>query len=221
MEFYLNSVNVEEIREIYGWGILDGVTINPTMLAACDDFRTTLDTIRNTVPVKLFVQVVSHTTDEIVREAEKLHSLADNIVVKIHTNVAGIAAMARLKASTNVPVCATAVHSVIEALAAAKAGADHIAVFLGLLGEVEERPVWEIIQDIVKTFTGASVPSRVMTAGRSLQQIVEGFKAGAHEMTCSYPIWKRFLSNAHTRDRWNAFSSDWTAAFGQVTWLSE
>ena len=221
MEFFLNSCSIDEIKEIYDWGILDGVTMNPSMLAAQGgDYLATFGTICRTVPVKIFAQVLSRSTSDIVNEARMLRSLGENVVVKIHTNIEGVRAITRLKSSTDIPVCATAIHSVIEGLAAAKAGADHVALFLGLLGEADERPVTALVRATVEALSAAGLPTRIMVAGRSLQQIVDGFRVGAHEMTCAYKLWKLFFANSFTRDRWKAFESDWHAAFGDKTWLS-
>ena len=221
MEFFLNSCEIEEIEEIYDWGILDGVTINPTMIAVHGgDFVKNFKTICRAVPVKVFAQVVSQKRNDIVEEAGKLHSLGDNVVVKIHCNVEGIKAISSLKATTEIPVCATAIHSIIEGLSAARAGADHVAVFLGLLGEADERPTSAVIEGISQAFRVGNVSTKIMTAGRSLQQVVDGFRVGAHEMTCSYKIWKLFLANSFTRERWAVFESDWRSAFYDRNWNS-
>lgn len=220
MELFLNSCDIDEIVEIYDWGILDGVTMNPTMLASAGgEFQDRLREICRRVPAKVFVQAVSRDAATLVEEAKRLRAFGDNVVVKIHTGVEGIKAITRLKSSTDIPVCATAIHSAIEAVAAARAGADHAAVFLGLLGEVDERPVSDLIEAVVQTIRACRQDMQIMTAARSLQQIVAGFRTGADEMTCSYKLWQLFLSNQHTRDRWDAFSSDWRTAFGSRSWI--
>lgn len=221
MEYYLNSCVVEEVEEIFDWGILDGVTMNPTMMAAQGgDFVETFTAICRVAPVKVFAQVVSSKAPSIVEEAKRLSALGGNVVVKIHCSVEGIKAIARLKETTDIVTCATAIHSIVEALAVAKAGADHVAVFLGLLGEADERPTSVLIQGIVEAFKECELPARVMAAGRTLQQIVDGFRAGADEMTCSYKLWKLFFQNKFTMSRWDQFESDWRSAFGNRNWIT-
>ncbi len=221
MEFFLNSCNLEEIKEIYDWGILDGVTMNPTMLSALKgDFKTNFKNICDAVPVKVFAQVVAPDAKTMFEEAKIINSLGDNVVVKVQTSIEGLKAVKMIKQTTDIEVCSTAIHSVIEAIAAAKAGADHVAIFLGLLGEADERPVTDLMAGVINSFQEAEFSTKIMTAGRSLQQITEGFSMGAHEMTASYKLWKLIMSNYFTLDRWAVFQKDWKNAFGDRNWIS-
>jgi len=221
MDFFLNSCNLNEIQEIYDWGILDGVTMNPTMLSALKgDFRKNFENICKAVPVRVFAQVVAPDAATMVKEAKIINSLGDNVVVKVQTSVEGLKATRILKDTTDIEVCNTAIHSVLEAIAAAKAGADHVAIFLGLLGEADERPVGDLMEGIISSFQEAQFNTKIMTAGRSLQQLAEGFSMGAHEMTASYKLWRLMMSNFYTLDRWASFQSDWNAAFGDRNWIT-
>lgn len=221
MEFYLNSCSLEEIKEVYGWGILDGVTMNPALVAAQGgDFVKNFEAICRAVPVKVFAQVVSENTSDIVQEAQRLHSLGGNVVVKIHTTIEGVRAMRMLKDTTDVPTCATGVHTVMEALSVAKAGADHIALFLGLLGEADERSTDDLVRGTVEALSHTELPARVMSAARSLNQIVETFRCGAHEMTCSYKLWQLFFANSYTHDRWVSFSGHWNKVYAGRNWIT-
>ncbi len=221
MEFFLNSCNLDEIKEIYDWGILDGVTMNPTMLSAVKgDFKTNFENICKAVPVKVFSQVVAPDAATMVEEAKIINSLGDNVVVKVQTSIEGLKAVRMIKETTDIEVCSTAIHTVIEAIAAAKAGADHVAIFLGLLGEADERPVTDLMAGVISSFQAADFSTKIMTAGRSLQQLTEGFSMGADEMTASYKLWKLMMSNFFTLDRWAAFQKDWKTAFGDRNWIT-
>lgn len=213
---------LDEIREINNWGYLGGITMNPTMVAKFrGDYVANLQTICTEVTCPVFAQVVSTTSAEIVEEAKRLASLGDHVVVKIHTSNEGLKAITTLKSSTDINVCATSVHSVIEAINVAAAGADHVAVFLGLLGEVDEHSTTELIKDIKAVYSHANdVHTKIMAACRSLRQIVESFKAGADEMTAAYVLWKQFLNNPFTKDRWNAFANDWAKSYGKRNWIT-
>lgn len=219
MKLFLNSCHREEIQDIAKWGILDGITMNPTMVAALKtDFIKNLDEICRIVgDIPVFAQVVSPTAEEIVTEGKALASIAENIVVKVHTNIEGIQGMKGLKAE-GVKVCATAIHSVIEGITVERAGADHAAIFIGLLGEVDEHSTSNLIATLRTIYDKSESHTKIMAAVRSLNQLVQAAIAGADEMTCSYKIWKLFLDHAHTRNRWQAFLADWQEAYGERTW---
>lgn len=222
MQLFLNSCMLDEIKEINEWGIVDGVTMNPTMVAKFGgDYVANFKAICKTVSCPVFAQVVSTEKKAIIEEAKKLASLGEKVVVKIHTNIEGIKAMAALKDSTDIQICATAIHSVIEAITVARAGADHAAIFLGLLGEADEHSTTDLIVGVKEVYANADdVHTRIMTAGRSLRQIVEGFKVGADEMTASASMWKMFLANSFSQDRWDAFSKDWKGKYGDRNWIT-
>ena len=221
MEFYLNSCVLDEVKEINEWGILDGVTMNPSMMAAVGgDFKKIFTDICKTVSCKVFSQVTSTDADTMVEEAKIINSLGDNVVVKVQTSIEGIKAMKKIKETTDIEICATAIHTTMEALTVAKAGADHAAIFLGLLGEADERSTNDLMQGVMEAYMAAGIETRVMTAGRSLQQIVDGFRMGADEMTCAYSMWKLFFANSYTIDRWAKFEGAWKKAFGDRNWIT-
>ena len=201
MQLYLNSCILDEIKEINEWGILDGVTMNPTMVAKFGgDYVANFKAICKMVTCPVFAQVVSTDKKGIIEEAKKMNSLGDKVIVKIHTNIEGIKAITALKDSTDIKICATSIHSVIEAMTVARAGADHAAIFLGLLGEADEHSTTELIKGVVELYRHAEgCQTKIMTAGRSLRQIVEGFKLGADEMTASPAMWKMFLDNSFSK----------------------
>ena len=220
MKLYLNSCEPSEIREIRDWGILDGVTMNPTMVAGIKrDYVKNLKEICSIADMDVFAQVVAEKADGIVKEAEVLASIHKNLVVKVHTNPEGIKAIGRLKAK-GIRTCATGIHSILEAVAAAKAGADHAAIFIGLLGEVDEHSTDELIAGIRTIYDKAGFATQLMGAVRSSAQLINSLASGADEITCSYKIWKLFFANRHTQDRWDAFIFDWKKAYGDRDWIS-
>jgi transaldolase len=221
MRLFLNSCVLEEIEEIAAWGILGGLTMNPTMLSQVKtDYVGHLKTICSMVDdIPVLAQVVSTTPQAILEEGKALASINPKIVVKVHTNPAGIQGMRLLKAA-GVKVCATAIHSVVEAIVAAEAGVDHVAVFVGLLGELDENPPNQLLVAMRRAFDNSDSAARLLCAGRSVNQIVEAAVAGADEATCAYKIWKHFLSNAYTQARWDAFIGDWTSVYGDRNWIT-
>ena len=221
MRLFLNSCNLAEIDEAKEWAHLGGITMNPAMVAKENyNFKSELKKITSMVPdLPVFAQVVSENPDDILIEGKELAAISDNITVKVITNENGISGMKLLK-KAGIPVCATCVHSVIEAIVASTIGVDHVAVFVGLLGEVSEQPVAELLDNIVQVYKKGNIKTKVMTAGRSISQIVEGYMSGADESTCSYQLWKQFLNNNHTEDRWNSFINSWKTTYGERNWIT-
>lgn len=217
----LNSCVLEEIEEIAQWGVLGGITINPTMLSRVKtDYVAHLGKICSLVDdIPVFAQVVSTAPQDILAEGQALAKVSDKIVVKVQTNPAGLQGMKLLKGA-GVRVCATAIHSVIEALVAAELGVDHVAIFVGLLGERDENPPNELIAKIRKAFDNSRTATRLLCAARSVNQVVEAAVCGADETTCPYQVWTQFLDNAYTKARWDAFIGDWKGAYGDKNWIT-
>ena len=221
MRLFLNSCNLKEIEEAKDWAHLGGITMNPAMVAKEKyNFKEELIKICQMVPdLPVFAQVVSDSPNAILEEGKALASISDNITVKVITNEKGIGGMKLLK-KAGIPVCATCVHSVIEAIAVGAVGVDHIAVFVGLLGEVSEQSVADLLQKTVEVYRQGALPTKVMTAARSINQIVDGYVNGADESTCSFGLWKQFLNNNFTQDRWDSFQTAWAESYGERNWIS-
>lgn len=221
MDFMLNSCNVSEIEEALSWGIVKGITMNPSMLGRSErDFLETFRQIRSMTDVPVFAQVLADNPQEILGQGRVLAGMGENIIVKVHTSINGIKGMRLLKAK-GIRVCATATHSVIEALVAAAAGADYAAVFVGLLAEVDERDSNRLLTDIRRAYSESSFNTKILAAARSVNQIVHAAQIGVDAVTSPFTLWPHFLDNIHTRNRWDAFTTDWKQAFGDRTWATE
>ena len=156
--------------------------MNPTMVAAVKrDYIKNIKEICGIVPdLEVFAQVVASKSEGIIEEAKALSGLAKNIVVKVHTNAEGMKAIRRLK-TLGIRTCATGLHSVIEALAAERAGADHVALFLGLLGELDEHSTDSLISLTRQAYDFGKATTKIMAAVRSINQLVQGAALGADE----------------------------------------
>ena len=220
MKLYLNSCEPAEVKDIAAWGILDGVTMNPTMVAAIKrDYVQNLKEICALADMDVFAQVVSERAEQMVEEARALAALHPRIIVKVQTSPEGIKAICRLK-QHGIRTCATAIHSTLEAIAVARAGADHAALFIGLLGEVDERPTEPLVAAVREIYDRHALPTQIMAAVRSASQLVESFAAGADAITAPHKIWTLFFQNGYTHARWEAFRSDWRKAYGDRNWLT-
>ena len=221
MKFMLNSCDVREIEEALSWGIVKGITMNPSMLGRSGgNFLDVFRRIRLMTDVTVFAQVVAEDPKDILKQGRVLSGLGENIIVKVHTNVQGIKGMRLLK-EEGVGVCATAAHSMIEALVAAAAGADYVAVFVGLLAEVDECDSNRLLTDIRHAYSVSGHDTKLLAAARSVNQIVHAASIGVDAVTSPFSLWPHFLNNIHTRNRWDAFSTDWKNAYGDRTWDTE
>jgi transaldolase len=220
VKLYLNSCEPAEVKEIAQWGILDGVTMNPTMVAAIRrDYVMNLKEICSIADMDVFAQVVSEGAEKMVEEARALASIHPRVIVKVQTNADGIKAICRLK-KEGIRTCATAIHSTLEAVAAGRAGADHAAIFIGLLGEVDENPTDALIASIREIYDRGAISTRIMAAVRSASQLVRSLASGADEITAPHKIWMLFFQNGHTLARWEAFAADWRKAYGDRNWIT-
>lgn len=220
MKLMLNSCNPKEIEQALKWGILQGITMNPTMLGRSGkDFLPLFREIQSMTDLPIFAQVVSTDPDAILKEGLALSSLGENIIVKVHTNESGIKAMKKLK-DEKVVVCATSIHSVIEALIAAAVGVDYSAVFVGLLAEVDEQSSNQLLQNIQSVYNQSDYSTKILAAVRSVNQLVQSAAIGVDAVTCAFSLWKFFLNNQHTRARWESFRDDWNKAYADRNWLN-
>lgn len=220
VKLYLNSCEPAEVKEIAQWGILDGVTMNPTMVAAIHrDYVQNLKEICALGNLDVFAQVVSEGADRMVEEAKALAAIHPRVIVKVQTNAEGVQAIGRLK-QAGIRTCATAIHSTLEAIAAGRAGADHAAIFIGLLGEVDETPPDRLIAMIREIYDQHAIPTQIMAAVRSASQLVQSLASGADEITAPFSVWKLFFQNSHTLARWSSFVSNWRKAYGDRNWLT-
>lgn len=220
MKLFINSCKIEEIKKVIDLGVVSGITMNPTMVASLKtDFVKNLKEICTIVEVPVFVQVVSSKAKEIVEEGKALAHIDNKIVVKVHFNAEGIKGMKALK-EERIKVCATAVHSIVEAIVAGEIGVDHVAIFTGLLGEVSENPTDKLISSVRKIYDIHNKKTKIMAAVRTVKQLVTAANAGVDEVTCSLKIWDQFFTNSYTLDRWNLFITDWQNEYGSRNWAT-
>ncbi|GAI34212.1 unnamed protein product, partial [marine sediment metagenome] len=131
MKLFIDTANLDEIREISSWGVLDGVTTNPTILSREKmDYRTLIDAILKLVDGPISVEAVNEKAEKIIKEAKMLSKISENIVVKIPITPEGLAAT-KVLSKEGVKVNMTLVFSVNQSILAAKAGATYDSPFLG------------------------------------------------------------------------------------------
>jgi len=209
MKFYIDTANVEEIREAYEMGILSGVTTNPSLVAKEGrNFIETLKEIADIVDAPISAEVVSTQAQEMVAEAEPLAALSKNIVIKIPMTGEGLKAVKMLskkKIRTNV----TLIFSANQALMAARAGASYVSPFIGRLDDIGYDGL-QLIRDIAEIFELHRIETEIIAASiRHPIHVTEAALAGAHIATIPYHVIRQMLHHPLTEQGIARFLADW------------
>lgn len=209
MKIFIDTANLEQIREINSWGILDGVTTNPTLVAkeGCD-FKTRIEEICSIVDGPISAEAVSMDHEGMVREARELSKMHKNIVVKIPMTDEGLKAV-RILSKEGVKTNVTLVFSPNQALLAAKAGATYVSPFVGRLDDISHDGM-ALVKDIVTIFKNYGFKTQVIAASiRHPVHVTEAALAGAHIATVPYDVLKKMLRHNLTDEGIQKFLKDW------------
>ena len=188
MKFFIDTANLNEIREAHELGVLDGVTTNPSLMAkegikGAENIRNHYKAICNIVEDRVSAEVISTTFDEIVKEGRELAKIDDKIVVKIPMIKDGVKAIKKLD-SEGIRINCTLIFSAGQALLAAKAGATYVSPFIGRIDDSGHDGL-ELIADIVMVYSNYDFKTEVLAASmRSVNHIIECAKMGADVATC-------------------------------------
>lgn len=209
MKFFIDTANINEIKEAQSFGILDGVTTNPSLVAKeGKDFRTLLDEILKIVDGPVSAEVISTDFQGIVKEARELASIHNNIVVKVPLIKEGLKAVKLLSSEgikTNVTLC----FSPTQALLAAKAGATYISPFVGRLDDISTNGM-ELISQIVQIYRNYSYETQVLVASiRHPLHVVEASLIGADVCTIPFNVIDKLFNHPLTDLGLEKFLSDW------------
>lgn len=188
MKFFIDTANLEEIKEAQHLGILDGVTTNPTLMAregitGEEAVMKHYIDICNIVDGDVSAEVLSTDFKGMIQEGEKLAGLHPQIVVKIPITKAGLKAIKHLS-SKNIRVNTTLIFTLGQAVLAAKAGASYVSPFIGRIDDISNDGL-ELIEQIVEVFNYYEFETRVLAASiRHTQHIIRCMEAGADVATC-------------------------------------
>ncbi len=212
MKIFLDTANVEEIREAASWGILDGVTTNPSLVAKEKrDFKGLLQEICSIVDGDVSAEVISTDFEGMVKEARELVKIADNIVVKIPLIKDGLKAVKFLKAEgirANVTLC----FSPAQAILAAKAGAYYISPFIGRLDDISSDGM-NLVRQIVQIYRNYNFETKVLVASvRHPMHVVEAGLIGADVVTMPFKVLEQLIKHPLTDIGLERFLSDWKKA---------
>jgi transaldolase len=209
MKFFIDTANINEIKEAAALGILDGVTTNPSLVSKeGKDFRKLLDEILAIVDGPVSAEVVSTDYDGILKEAHELSKIHKNIVVKVPLIKEGLKAVRTLsseKINTNVTLC----FSASQALLAAKAGATYISPFVGRLDDISTNGM-DLIAQIVQIYKNYNYKTQVLVASiRHPLHLVEAALMGADVCTMPFPVIDKLFNHPLTDLGLEKFLSDW------------
>ena len=209
MKFFIDTANINEIKEAAALGILDGVTTNPSLVSKeGKDFRKLLDEILAIVDGPVSAEVVSTDYDGILKEAHELSKIHKNIVVKVPLIKEGLKAVRTLSSeniNTNVTLC----FSASQALLAAKAGATYISPFVGRLDDISQDGM-ELISQIVQIYKNYNYKTQVLVASiRHPLHLVEAALMGADVCTMPFSVIDKLFNHPLTDIGLEKFLSDW------------
>lgn len=210
MKFFIDTANLDEIKQAADWGILDGVTTNPTLVARENvAFKERIIEICGVVaPGPVSAEVVSVQAEEMIEEARELRSWAENIAVKIPLIPEGIKATRALSEegiACNVTLC----FSANQALLAAKAGAAYISPFVGRLDDVGADGM-SVVEDIVQIYDNYAFDTEIIVASiRHPIHVLQAALLGAHIATVPFDSLEKLFKHPLTDIGLKGFLADW------------
>lgn len=210
MKFFIDTANISEIKRINEWGILDGVTTNPSLIAkeSGKPFEAIIAEICGIVDGPISAEVISMEAPQMIEEGRKLAKIHKNVVVKLPLIPEGLKACKALTAEgikTNVTLC----FSATQGLMAAKAGATYVSPFVGRLDDINLVGM-ELIEDLVQIFANYDLDTQVLAASiRSPRHLTESALAGAHVATIPTKVFDQMIQHPLTDKGIEGFMADW------------
>jgi len=211
MKIFLDTADVDEIRTAARWGVLDGVTTNPTLFAKVGgSYDEVLQGICAVTPGPVSAEVVAADVDGMLREGRHFAALAPNIVVKVPMCEEGLEAMARL-AAEGIKTNCTLIFSANQGLLAAKAGASLLSPFVGRLDDINENGM-DVVRDLVAIVTAHRLVAEVLAASiRHPRHVTEAALAGTHIATVPFSVLRAMVRHPLTDSGIVRFRKDWDA----------
>jgi len=209
LKFFIDTANIDEIKDANSMGMVDGVTTNPSLIAREEgEFKDIIKEICSIVDGPVSAEVISLDYSGMVAEARELAKIGDNIVVKIPMTIEGLKAVKTLS-SENINTNVTLVFSALQALMAAKAGATYASPFVGRLDDLSEDGM-RLIGEIVEIYSNYGYTTQVIVASvRNPLHVLNSALIGADIATIPYKVLKTLASHHMTDKGIAAFMADW------------
>lgn len=211
MEIFVDTANIAKIREAFQTGIIDGVTTNPTLIAAGNvEFPRVIQEISRLIQEKpVFVQVTGTTCAEMLEQGRAYVKLAAKVIIKIPVIPEGIKAIQALCAE-GITTCGTLVFTPLQALLAAKAGADYVAPYIDRIDQIEGDGC-KVVEDIRVIFKHYAFKTKVVAAAvKSQAQALKVVKTGAEAITVNPEVLKLMVEHPLIAVGLDTFLRDWS-----------
>ncbi len=215
MKLFLDTAFVEEIKAAKEWGILDGVTTNPTLVAKTGKgFMEVVQDILSMVDGPVSLEVVAQDAQGMVKQARQLRSLGEQVVVKIPATQEGIKAV-KILSQEGVPTNVTLVFQPLQALLAAKAGATYVSPFVGRLEDIGHDAM-DLVFDIKHIFDNYGFETQIIVASvRHPKHVLDAARMGADICTVPFKVMEQLFKHALTDKGLELFLADWSKVPGR------
>jgi len=209
MKFFIDTANIDQIKDANDMGMVDGVTTNPSLIAKeTGEFKQIIADICKIVKGPVSAEVISLEYEGMIREARELAKIADNITVKIPMTVEGLKAVKTLS-DEGIKTNVTLIFSALQALMAAKAGATFVSPFVGRLDDLAEVGM-DLVEEIAQIYANYDFNTEIIVASvRNPLHVLESALIGADIATIPYSVLKKLASHHMTDKGIEAFLSDW------------
>ena len=209
MKIFVDTADLDEIRELASWGIIDGVTTNPTLVAKSGrSFKEIVKEIFDIVDGPISLEAVSTKAEEIIKEARKLSKIHKNVAVKIPMTSEGLKAV-KVLSKEGIKTNVTLVFSANQALLAAKAGATYVSPFIGRLDDIGQEGM-QIVEEIIDIFDNYNFKTQVIVASiRHPIHVIQAAQLGAHIATIPPKVIKQMVKHSLTDVGIERFLKDW------------
>lgn len=209
MKFFLDTADIEQIRTANSWGILDGVTTNPTLISKTGrPFKDVVKEILEEVDGPVSLETVSLDAEGMIKEGRMLAELGENVVVKIPMTPEGMKAVQVLEAE-GIPTNVTLVFSPMQALIAAKAGASYVSPFVGRLDDISGEGM-KLIREIKEIFYNYEADTEIIVASvRHPMHVLEAALIGADICTMPFAVMEKLFKHPLTDRGIELFLKDW------------
>lgn len=212
MQLFLDTANLDEIKEAASWGVVAGVTTNPSLIAKeKKDFKALVKQIAAIVPGPISAEVLSDNAEDMIPEARELAKIASNIVVKIPMTKEGLKAV-KVLSKEGIKTNVTLVFSASQGMMAAIAGATYISPFVGRVDDISNEGM-DIVEDLVTILANYGLPTQVIVASvRHPMHVIEAARLSAHIATVPFKVLEQMLHHPLTDIGIKKFKDDWAKA---------
>lgn len=209
MKLFIDTANIDEIKEINEWGVICGVTTNPSLIAKEGrNFEEVVKEITQIVDGPISAEVISLEKDGMLKEARKLAEIHSNIIIKIPMTKEGLKAV-KVLTEEGIKTNVTLIFSANQALLAARAGASYVSPFVGRLDDIGNEGI-DLIHDIVNIFSVHDIETEIIAASiRHPIHVLDAANAGAHISTIPFKVFQQMLNHPLTNSGIDSFLKDW------------